>query len=158
MLEQNCSHPLGFDDKKVLRKQFGILTYILSVWDHKLKFNSEMTLIKAFVDKLVVSYYDGSEFDDSDNGVSTFEGSDSECGVSASEGLNFDHGIPTSSDNPNSRDFNLRFSSPGLYSVSIADLSCQHQTYGKSQPDSLSVRLKEGWCDLSSSPPRLVYT
>lgn len=93
--------------------------------------------MKAYVEKLNVSNSDGSDYDDSDSGVSAFEGSDSERGASAFKVSDSDHGIHAFGDVSDTRDLNLRFSAFGLYPLSIADLSCQYQTYGKSQLESL---------------------
>lgn len=75
----------------------------------KFKFNSELTLLKIFVDKLNVSNSDGSKFD-------------------ASEGSNSDHDTSTSDDISHSTDPILKSPTFGPYSVPITDLSCQHQT------------------------------
>lgn len=86
-----------------------------------LKVYSELILLKAFVDKLNVSDFDGLKFDDS-------EGSKSECGVSTCEGSDSDHSDSASGDSSDSRNHILRLSSSGPYSISITNLSCQHQT------------------------------
>lgn len=135
---------MGFDDNKVLKEQLGILTYIQVSRIISLDFNSELTLMKAYVEKLNVLHSDGSESDDFEGGVTTSEGPDFERSVSSSKGPDYDHGIPASGDSLDSRDITFKSSTFGLYSFSIADLSCQHQTYGKkSQLESLSARLKE---------------
>lgn len=105
----------------MLKEQVGILTHVQVCRIIKLKFNLELNLLKAFVDKLNASDSYGSEFDDS-------KGSNSERGISAYEGLDSDDGSSASGDNLDSGDLNLMFSTSGSYSVSIADISCQHHT------------------------------
>ena len=68
-----CSCPLGFNDNKVLKEQLGIVTYVQVCRMVSLKFNSELTLMKAYVENLNVSDSKGSESDDSERGVSSFE-------------------------------------------------------------------------------------
>lgn len=82
LLEQNCSSNLGFDDNKVRKEQLDMLTYVQVCEIISLKFNLQLTLMKAFAEKLKVSDSEGLEFDESGRGVSASEGSKSDCGVS----------------------------------------------------------------------------
>lgn len=86
-----CSHPLGFDDNKVLKEQMVILTYVQVCKIITLAFNSEYTILKTYVEKQSLSDSRRSESDD-------FEGPDSERGGSSSEGLDSDHSAPSSYD------------------------------------------------------------
>lgn len=71
-------------------------------------------MLREFVYNLYVSNSDGSKSDDSEG--------------STSEGLDYGHDTSGSDDNSNSRNLSLKSSASDLYSIPIADLSCQHQT------------------------------
>lgn len=117
------------DDNNVLKEQLGILTYV-QVWRIiKLKVYSKLTILKAFVDKVTVSDSDGSESGD-------YKGS-------SSKGSNYGHDTSASGDSSDSGVLILKSSSSGSHSITIEDISCQHQTKGKIQLESRSARLKK---------------
>lgn len=91
-MERNCSHPLGFDDNKVLKEKLGILTYVQVCRIINLKFHSKLTLMKAYVEKINDSDSEGSKYDES------------KCVISAFEGSKSDYGIPAYGDNSDSED------------------------------------------------------
>lgn len=91
-----------------------ILTYVQVCKIIKLKVYSELTLLKAFVDKLNISGFDGPEYDDSEG--------------STSEGSDYGHDTSSSGDISDSRDLGSKSSASGPYFVPITDISCQHHT------------------------------